>query len=49
MAAEIRHQMDKEKSGEICLKLDMEAGHFSASDRYKVRSSDELGIRQLRP
>jgi len=35
MAAELRHQMDSEKSGDICLKMDMTAGHFSASDRYK--------------
>jgi len=35
MAAELRHKMDTEKSGDICLKMDMTAGHFSASDRYK--------------
>ena len=35
MAAELRYKMDPEKSGDICLKIDMAAGHFSASDRYK--------------
>ena len=34
-AAEIRHQHDSENSGPVCLKMDMTAGHFSASDRYK--------------
>eukprot|EP00592_Proboscia_alata_P003484 CAMPEP_0194370542 /NCGR_PEP_ID=MMETSP0174-20130528/18846_1 /TAXON_ID=216777 /ORGANISM="Proboscia alata, Strain PI-D3" /LENGTH=876 /DNA_ID=CAMNT_0039148057 /DNA_START=23 /DNA_END=2653 /DNA_ORIENTATION=+ len=34
-AAEIRHQHDEDKSGPVCLKIDMAAGHFSASDRYK--------------
>ena len=34
MVAEVRHQAG-EGSGPICLKLDMAAGHFSASDRYK--------------
>ena len=34
MAAELRHQ-GGEGSGPVLLKLDMAAGHFSASDRYK--------------
>lgn len=34
-AAEIRHQSDSETSGPCCIKIDMAAGHFSASDRYK--------------
>ena len=34
LAAEIRHQ-GVEGSGPVCLKLEMSAGHFSASDRYK--------------
>jgi len=33
-AAEIRHQSSAE-SGPCCVKIDMDAGHFSASDRYK--------------
>lgn len=33
--AELRHGMDNDLSGPICLKMDMSAGHFSASDRYK--------------
>lgn len=33
-AAELRHTQGKE-SGPVCLKMDMSAGHFSASDRYK--------------
>ena len=32
--AELRHQASPE-SGPTCLKIDMTAGHFSASDRYK--------------
>jgi oligopeptidase B len=35
MAAELAHQQDSETSGSVCLKIDMTAGHFSASDRYK--------------
>ena len=34
MVAQVRHQAAKE-SGPILLKIDMAAGHFSASDRYK--------------
>merc|ERR1711935_637607 len=34
-AAEIRHQSNSETSGPCCIKIDMAAGHFSASDRYK--------------
>jgi len=35
-ASEIRHQSNKEfRKGPVCLKIDMTAGHFSASDRYK--------------
>jgi oligopeptidase B len=32
-AAELRHSASSERP--ICLKIDMAAGHFSASDRYK--------------
>eukprot|EP00592_Proboscia_alata_P016603 CAMPEP_0194398246 /NCGR_PEP_ID=MMETSP0174-20130528/125996_1 /TAXON_ID=216777 /ORGANISM="Proboscia alata, Strain PI-D3" /LENGTH=920 /DNA_ID=CAMNT_0039194521 /DNA_START=440 /DNA_END=3202 /DNA_ORIENTATION=+ len=34
-AAELRHAQDSHKSGPVCLKMEMSAGHFSASDRYK--------------
>uniref|UniRef100_A0A7S4RTJ9 Prolyl endopeptidase n=1 Tax=Ditylum brightwellii TaxID=49249 RepID=A0A7S4RTJ9_9STRA len=34
-AAELRHKQDQSTSGPVCLKIDMTAGHFSASDRYK--------------
>lgn len=33
-AAELRHKQSGD-SGAVCLKMDMAAGHFSASDRYK--------------
>lgn len=33
-AAELRH-CQGEESGHVCVKMDMAAGHFSASDRYK--------------
>lgn len=33
-AAELRHSQ-AEGSGPVCVKMDMSAGHFSASDRYK--------------
>eukprot|EP00527_Entomoneis_sp_CCMP2396_P007045 CAMPEP_0198139980 /NCGR_PEP_ID=MMETSP1443-20131203/3214_1 /TAXON_ID=186043 /ORGANISM="Entomoneis sp., Strain CCMP2396" /LENGTH=166 /DNA_ID=CAMNT_0043802277 /DNA_START=1 /DNA_END=501 /DNA_ORIENTATION=- len=33
-AATLRHTQGPE-SGPVCLKIDMSAGHFSASDRYK--------------
>eukprot|EP00563_Minutocellus_polymorphus_P008970 CAMPEP_0181023376 /NCGR_PEP_ID=MMETSP1070-20121207/2016_1 /TAXON_ID=265543 /ORGANISM="Minutocellus polymorphus, Strain NH13" /LENGTH=774 /DNA_ID=CAMNT_0023100383 /DNA_START=203 /DNA_END=2527 /DNA_ORIENTATION=+ len=33
-AAELRHQASPD-SGPVCVKIDMAAGHFSASDRYK--------------
>lgn len=33
-AAELRHKASPE-SGPTCIKIDMTAGHFSASDRYK--------------
>jgi oligopeptidase B len=33
-AATLRHTV-AEDSGVICVKMDMAAGHFSASDRYK--------------
>lgn len=33
-AAELRYRQHKE-SGPVCVKIDMTAGHFSASDRYK--------------
>lgn len=32
--AMLRHEQDP-SSGPVCLKMDMSAGHFSASDRYK--------------
>jgi len=32
--ASLRHLTSKD-SGPVCLKMDMSAGHFSASDRYK--------------
>lgn len=35
LTAELRHKQNSEESGPVCLKLDMSAGHFSASDRYK--------------
>ena len=34
-AAELRHTQDSHTSGPVCVKMDMSAGHFSASDRYK--------------
>jgi oligopeptidase B len=33
-AATLRHSQGKD-SGQVCLKIDMSSGHFSASDRYK--------------
>jgi len=33
--AELRHGQNESESGPVCLKIDMTAGHFSASDRYK--------------
>lgn len=51
--SELRHNINQEKSGPICLKMDMTAGHFSASDRYKYLSElsfdyafllDQLGL-----
>lgn len=33
-AAELRHSQ-RQDSGPVCVKMDMSAGHFSASDRYK--------------
>ena len=54
-AAEIRHQSDSEGSGPCCIKIDMAAGHFSASDRYKYLKElafdyafmlDQLGLAQ---
>jgi len=33
--AELRHGQNSEESGPVCLKIDLTAGHFSASDRYK--------------
>ncbi len=36
MAAQLRHaQADQDDSNPVCVKIDMTAGHFSASDRYK--------------
>jgi protease II len=55
-AAELRHHHDKESSGPVCLKMDMTAGHFSASDRYKYLSElafdyafllDQLGLSKM--
>ena len=34
-AATLRHHQNSEKSGPVCLKLEMSAGHVGASDRYK--------------
>eukprot|EP00536_Pseudo-nitzschia_multiseries_P017954 jgi/Psemu1/227195/e_gw1.1979.5.1 len=34
-AAELRHQSSSGNDSPCCLKIDMAAGHFSASDRYK--------------
>lgn len=34
-AAALRHGMDTDRSGPVCVKMEMTAGHFSASDRYK--------------
>ena len=51
-AAELRHQKSA-ASGPTCVKIDMAAGHFSASDRYKYLRElsfdyafllDQLGI-----
>jgi len=56
-AAELRHSQGKE-SGPVCVKLDMAAGHFSASDRYKYLRElsfdfafllDQLGIANKEP
>lgn len=55
-AAELRHGIDKDTSGKVCLKMDMSAGHFSASDRYKYLKElsfdyafllDQLGLTKL--
>ncbi len=35
LAAELRHAQDEEDMNPVCLKTDLTAGHFSASDRYK--------------
>ena len=53
-AAVLRHKQGKKSgSGPVCLKIDMSAGHFSASDRYKYLKElsfdyafllDQLGI-----
>ena len=52
-AAILRHEQDSEASGPVCVKMDMTAGHFSASDRYKYLKElsfdyafllDQLGI-----
>jgi oligopeptidase B len=51
-AASLRHAQDP-ASGPVCVKMDMSAGHFSASDRYKYLKElafdyafllDQLGI-----
>ena len=51
-AATVRHGQSKE-SGPVCVKVEMSAGHFSASDRYKYFKElafdyafllDQLGI-----
>jgi len=55
-AAEIRHQSNSETSGPCCIKIDMAAGHFSASDRYKYLRElafdyafilDQLGVSSI--
>jgi len=52
LAAELRHAQDEE-ANPVCLKIDMTAGHFSASDRYKYLKElsfdyafllDQLGV-----
>ena len=57
-AAELRHSMDNDASGPVCLKIDMTAGHFSASDRYKYLKElsfdyafllDQLGLSEVEP
>jgi len=57
-AAELRHKQDTEASGPVCLKMDMTAGHFSASDRYKYLKElsfeyafllDQLGLSGVEP
>uniref|UniRef100_A0A7S4IWH5 Prolyl endopeptidase n=2 Tax=Odontella aurita TaxID=265563 RepID=A0A7S4IWH5_9STRA len=56
-AAELRHRQGPE-SGPVCVKIDMSAGHFSASDRYKYLKElafdyafllDQLGLASVSP
>jgi oligopeptidase B len=49
MAAELRHTADSEQSGPVLLKLDMAAGHFSASDRYKYVRAQRPSRPRRRP
>jgi oligopeptidase B len=53
LAATLRHEQDPATSGPVLLKIDMSAGHFSASDRYKYLKEvafqyafllDQLGV-----
>jgi len=55
-AATLRHLQSPE-SGSVCLKMEMSAGHFSASDRYKYLRElafdysfllDQLGLTKVR-
>lgn len=57
-AAELRHCQSDGKTSPICLKIDMTAGHFSASDRYKYLKElsfdyafllDQLGLTEVDP
>jgi len=56
LAAELRHAQDKDDMNPVCLKTDLTAGHFSASDRYKYLKElsfdyafllDQLGLSGL--
>jgi len=55
MAQTLRHEQGKH-SGPVCLKVEMSAGHFSQSDRYKYLESkafdfafllNEVGLAQV--
>lgn len=57
LAAELRHTCTPRTDRPVCLKMDMGAGHFSASDRYKYLREkafdfafllDQLGLAQSR-
>jgi oligopeptidase B len=55
--ATLRHESTNDNDRPICLKIDMSAGHFSASDRYKYLRElafdysfllDQLGLVQTK-